>query len=120
MPVVLGNLQAIGPVVVDYRNPSLSWTAAPTSKGIQPCRISGTVVMESGHTLRELCANPAAQVTKGGFTGVQEWIAMTGDALGPLTGDYLLQSFDFNPDRQFVYAGRVAFSLSAAYLGDQA
>lgn len=118
--MALGNLREIGPVVVDYRNPSLSWTAAPTSHGIQPCTISGTIPEAQGHTLRELCANPDAQVTKGGFTGVQEEIVMDGSMLGPLSGTYLLQTFEFTVDRQFVYGGRGAFTLSAVYLGDMA
>lgn len=118
--MALGNLQEIGPVVVDYRNPSLNWTAAPTTHGIQPCTISGTIPVAEGHTLRELCANPDNQTTVGGFTGVQEEIVMTGDHLASLSGTYLLQSFDFNVDRQFVYGGRVGFTLAAVYLGDSA
>lgn len=118
--MALGNLREIGPVTVDYRNPSLTWTAAPTTHGIQPCKIAGTIPTAQGHTLRELCANPFTQTTVGGFTGVQEEIVMDGDHLEPLSGTYLLQSFEFDVARDLVYGGRVAFTLSAVYLGDLA
>ena len=118
--MALGNLREIGPVEVDYRNPSLNWTAAPTTHGIQPCTISGTILVAQGHTLRELCANPDNQTTVGGFTGVLDEIVMDGDHLAPLSGTYLLQSFNFDVDRPYVYAGRVAFTLTAVYLGDLA
>jgi hypothetical protein len=114
--MALGNLREIGPVTVDYRNPSLRWTAEPTNGGMQPCTISGTIPVAQGHTLRELCANEAARITKQGFSGVLEWIEMDGDHLAPLAGNYLLQRFDFDVDRAFVYGGRVAFTLTAVYI----
>ncbi len=116
----LGNLREIGPVAVDFRNPSLRWTSAPTTHGIRTCSIAGTVEMATGHTLSELVNNPAGQVTVGGFTGVQEELVFDGDAVGPLAGPYLILSFDLDIDRQFVYAGRVAFSMTAARLPDTA
>ncbi len=116
--MALGNLRAIGPIVVDYRNPALSWKSEPSTHGIRPCTISGTVLMAQGHALAELVANPDARTTIGGFTGVLEFIEMDGDALASCEGYYLLQSLDLNIDRQFVYGGRAPFTLAAAYLGD--
>lgn len=117
---VLGNLRSIGPVEVEFRNPSLRWTSTPNTHGIRTCSIGGTVEMADGHTLAELINNPAARITKGGFTGVLEYLVFDGDAVGPLQGYYLLQSFDLDIDRQYVYGGRVAFTMTAAFLGEVA
>ena len=118
--MALGNLRAIGPVTVDYRNPTLRWTSQPTSHGIRTCTISGTVTIAQGDTLAEMVANPGAQETIGGFTGVKEFIEMDGDSLASKEGEYLLMSFDLEVEHRLVFGGRVSFSLNAAYLGDMA
>ncbi len=115
--MALGNLRAIGPIEVEYRNPALVWTSNPTNHGISTCSISGTVEIPHGHQLRELVDNPAARTAVHGHVGVLEWLDMDGDSLAPLAGYYLLESFALDVDRQYVYGGRVSFSLTAAYLG---
>lgn len=117
--MTLGNIRAIGPVVVDYRNPSLRWTGNPTNGGVQPCTIGGSLTLAQAHSLRELINNPdAPPITRHGFTGVQEFIECDGDAVGPLEGEYLLQGFDFEIDHSYVFGGRALFTMTAAYLGD--
>lgn len=118
-----GRLVSIGAVTVDYRRPSLKWTSAPTNKGIRPCSITGLVELSKALTLSELVANHALAITRGGFTGVQEWVVFDGDVLESFTGYYLLQTFDINIERELMFGGPTGptgFSLTAAYLGDVA
>lgn len=112
-----GDLVSIGAVAVDYRRPNLRRTAQPTTHGIIAVSLTGLVEDAAVDTLSELVANPFGQVTKGGFTGVQEWIVFSG-ALAGRTGYYILQNFDDTVEHSMMFTGFTEFSLSAAYLGD--
>ncbi len=114
-----GDLVSIGAVAVDYRRPNLTWTGGPTTHGIRGCRIGGLVEDAAADTLSELVNNPSAQVTVGGFTGVQEYLIFTGTLAGK-TGYYLLENFDESTEHSLMFTGFTAFSLTGAYLGDLA
>jgi hypothetical protein len=114
----LGNLRSIEGILVDYRNPSLRWTGSPTNHGLRPCTISGTIQMAKGHQLEEMASSMADRVTVGEVTGVQVYIVMDGDALASKQGYYIMESFDLEIEHRFVFADRVSFTFSGAYMGD--
>lgn len=118
-----GDLASIGAVTVDYRRPSLRWTSEPTTHGIRPGSLSGTVDLTAGLELSELAANQDDQTTVGGFTGVRVDVVFTGDVLSSFSGDYLLQSFNLEIEHQWMFggpSGPTPFSLNWVYLGDLA
>lgn len=118
--MTLGDLNAIGPVPVIYRDPKLSWTSTPTGHGIRSCSITGLIELAKAQELSELVNNPAAQVTIGPATGVLEWIDMDGDVVGPFEGWYLLESFELSVEHQYSFngpTGPTPFSLTCTYLG---
>ncbi len=111
------DLVSIGAVAVDYRRPSVKFSGGPTTHGIRACSIDGLVEDAAADTLSELVNNPAAQVSVGGFTGVQEYLTFTGTLAGK-TGYYILENFDETTEHSMMFTGFTAFSLTGAYLGD--
>lgn len=114
-----GDLVSIGGLEVDYRRPNLKRSASPTTHGIRAYSISGLVEDAAVDTLSELVNNPSAQVTVGGFTGVQENVIFSG-ALAGRSGYYLLQDFDDTVEHSMMFTGFTEFSLTAFDLGDLA
>ncbi len=111
-----GDLVSIGAVAVDYRRPSLRWTGGPTTHGIRGCSITGLVETAAADELSELVANDELQVTKGGFTGVEEWVIFSG-VLASKTGYYLLSNFEQTFEWELLHTNFTGFSLTAAYVG---
>lgn len=114
-------LTAIGPVTINHGDPSFSYSGGPTGHGIRTGSISGSASWAAVNTLSELVANPDAQTTIGGRTGVLEWLEFSDSLMGSKTGYYLLEDFTQDADhRASLTATDVGFTLSAAYLGDMA
>ena len=114
-------LVSIGPVTVSHGNPAFATGASPIGHGIESVTISGTCSWAASKTLRELVKNQDARVTKAGRTGVLEWLVFDDDLLDDLTGYYLLEGMSRDADHSAsLNTTDVAFSISAAFLGDVA
>lgn len=129
MPVIPStppaNAWEIGPIVMDIRDPHLSWTGGPDVHGIRTARISGIAHRPTVFALQELVANPRRRVVIGGHEGVPEvlrlnWVGFVG---GMYDGEYLLDVVTVG-DVEHRWAGPglpdfkpLPFSLDAAYLG---
>lgn len=119
--MAFGNLLAIGPVPVTYRDPKLSFSGDPTTHGISACSIGGLIEHNKAQQLRELVNNPTDRMTVGGFTGILEYVDFDGDTMSAFAGWYLLQSFEIQIEQQWSIhgvSGLTPFSLSAVFLGD--
>lgn len=112
-------LDRIGPVVVDHRNPTLTWTSGASISGARSCRIAGQSSLASVQQLSEMVTDPDQRITIGEHAGVLKYVVMTGDVVGAFRGWYLLDSFDDVAERPWSVTPFAPFSLSAAYLGER-
>lgn len=109
-------LVSIDAVPVDIRMPNFSEGGNPFGHGAGSFGLSGLMPWAAARTLKELSLNDAARTTTRGQTGVPVWLIFTGDEQEAVTGDYLLQSFDFTATYVNRKIGYVSFSMAAVYL----
>ena len=114
------SLDRIGPIAVDHRNPVITWSSTEVD-GVRPCRVTGQAEQASVRQLSELVANPDRRITVGGFSGVLEYVALSGP-VAEFAGWYLLDAIDVTAERPWTVANfgtslLKPFSLSATYLG---
>lgn len=112
------SLTDFGPVETYHYNPSFSETVS--ADGISTVQISGAMPIEDAKTLKELCNNKDDRATVGGRTGTPMWIDSPYAALNGNRGDYIVESFTYEPYRFDSGAIAANFSMTAAYLGDMA
>lgn len=110
------SLVSIGSIVMDHRNPQLSW--GTDLHGISPVTISGQSSVASVLQLLELANNPFGRQTRGGHTGVLEQIVFSGALVGSFTGDYLLESCTASAERPWSVTPFMPFTLNAAFIWD--
>lgn len=113
------SLRSIGPIAIDHRDPSLSWTSAPDANGARPAQIGGVALVASVQQLAELVANHDRRTSYGTYTGVLEFVDFDDeDLVGPSRGWYLLTSLSKNVEYRWSVTSYTAFSLGAVYLPD--
>lgn len=114
-------LVSIGPVAVSHGNPSFDADAVPTDHGIDSVTIAGSCSWAAAKSLRALVRNQANRTTKGGHTGILEWLVFDDDLLDDWTGYYIVEGFRLSAQQKdSLTTEDVPFTLSAAYLGDVA
>lgn len=114
-----GGLISIGAISVRVRKPNYNWDANPNRHGNIPFSATGTMQWAQAQSVLELSRNRAARKTVSGDTGVQEWFVFDDALLGPMTGSYLIQSFNLAADWQWSGHGinyPVGFNLGAVFL----
>ena len=114
-----GGLVAIGAITVRVRKPAYNWDATPNNHGNIPFTATGAMQWAQAQSVLELSRNRAMRETVSGDTGVREWFEFDDELLGPMTGDYLIQSFTLAADWQWSGHGinyPVGFSLAAVFL----
>ncbi len=114
-----GSLARIGPLpILRHANPSFRWTSSPDTYGIRTCNITGQTARASVAQLSTLIANSDLAVTIAGYTGILEYLHMTGELVGGKRGFYILMSVEESAERPWSVTTYTPFSLSAAYIGD--
>lgn len=110
------SLDSIDSVEVDIRMANFSESGSPTGHGLAPFGVSGLMPWDQARTLKELSLNEEARITTSGQTGVLVWLVFTGDEQEAVTGDYLLQSFDFTATYLNRKIGYVAFDFKGVHV----
>lgn len=114
------SLVSIGPITLgtyEHGNPSYSWGGSPAGS---PAALGGLLTWAHAKQLRALVRHGRHQTIEGA-TGVLERIEFSGDLFAELSGLYVLQSANLDPSKSHTMDPEgCPFSLTAAYLGDQA
>ena len=123
----------IGAVVLDWFTPTLTIDSSPQGKGQSAVTIGGAGPHLVVDTLREMVENYRARETIGAVTGVKAYVEFECASLDSKNGWYLLQGWSQSYDKVHMDAidspeielghgdeAVLSFSISAAYLGDQA
>lgn len=108
----------VGAIAMTPYNFAATWSSTSGVKGFRTASFSGVVTIAQAKQLSELVANPAARVTKGGVSGVQEFLASSSTVLASFNGYYLLTAADFLPDRIDAGARFAGFTLQGVLIGD--
>ncbi len=122
----------IGSIVLDWFTPLVSRDASPAGKGQTAVTISGAGYHAVVDELEELVSNYRNRITRGGETGILQYIDFDCASLANRKGWYLLQGFSDTVDKVHMDAiaslevdlghgdtAVLSFSLKAVYLGDQ-
>lgn len=109
-------LVSVGPVVVDIRMPNFSESADPFGHGVAGFGASGLMPWAQARTLKELSLNDSARITTHGESGVPVTLVFAGDEQESITGNYLLQAFDFTATYLNRKIGYVSFDLQAVHV----
>lgn len=112
------SLAYVGPIAVSFHgDPTFSFSASPSARGLQPCSIGGYLEWSQGEQLQELVGNGGRLVTIGDASGVLEPIWPDDSLLATFRGWYLLGSCELTPDvGDSVPDAPVPFSLAATLL----
>lgn len=101
-------LDYIGPVVIDHRNPVLSWSG-------DNVRISGQTTVASAHLLSEMLSNPDRRQTVQDHVGVLEHIQFSG-LVGMFSGWYVLDPGEVIAERPWSITPYMPFSVSGLWI----
>ncbi len=108
-------LVSIGPVTVSHGDPKFTSSASPLGHGIRTLAVSGSCAWADALTLEELVANEHNRTTRGGYTGVMEWLAFDDALLSGRTGDYLIETFVVDADhKSSLTTSDLPFTFTAA------
>lgn len=108
----------VGSIATKPYNFTATWQSPSGVKGFRAASFAGVVTIAQAKQLSELVANPDARVTKGGVSGVQEFVALSSVVLASFSGYYLLTSCDFAVDRIDAHARFAGFTLAGVLIGD--